>query len=284
MTQQHGLVALALSPADVAGQGSEVGIFAAVGSHAEGASGRVALGRSVFISAALFNTSANYGDSIYGNVSLHSSLTLGGSLRWVLPEGRVRPFVEGGGWIVPHADLAFTRAYMNGAGVAIGRTDPGGSLSYYYGRLGAVLAAGGLGRFTLSGEIGRERLHTGRFDEGLDDRDPFEAHSTAGSDGLTIAKAEASVDHDLTSRLGFAVYGSYACGFNQRTSLAVYVPGIGTLSPSTTGSFGWGEYGASLNYRLTMRLTLSLFGTGVTGDDRHVGRENHGGIALRFGF
>ena len=284
MTQEHGLVAQALSPADVAGEGSQIGIFVATGSQSEGATGRVAIGRSITVSAALFETSASYDSRSYGSASLHHSTTIGGSLRWLSPNGTLRPFLEGGGWIVPDADLSFTRAYMNGAGTAIGQTDPGGSLSYYYARAGVVGDLGGLGRVTVSGEIGRERLHTGHYDETLSIKDPFEAHSSTGTDRLDVAKAMATWNHDLTSKIGFSLTGGYSHGFDHSSDLAVRVPGIGTLSPSKTGTTGWAEYGASISYRFMPNATFSLFGDGVAGGRREVGRETHGGVALRVGF
>ena len=284
LTQEHGLVAQALSPADVAGEGSQIGVFAATGSQSEGATGRFALGSSFMISGALYETSASYNSRVYGSASLHRSTTLGGSLRWLLPTGTFRPFVEGGGWIVPHADLAFTRAYMNGAGVAVGHTDPGGSLSYYYGRTGIVGDLSSFGRLTLSGEIGRERLHTGRFDETLSNKDPFEAHSAAATDRLYVAKAQASWTHDLTGRISFALTGSYDRGFDYKSDLLVSVPGIGTLAPSKIKNIDWAEYGASISYRFALNATLSLFGDGVAGGKRCVGSERHGGVAVRVNF
>lgn len=284
MTQEHGLVAQALSPADVAGEGSRIGIFAATGSQSAGATGRWALGPSFILSGALFETSASYGSARYGSAALHRSTTVGGSLRWLLPDGKVRPFVEGGGWIVPDADLSFMRAYANGAGVATGTSHPGGSLSYYYARGGAVADLAALGRFTLSGEIGRERLHTGHYDESLTRDDPFEAHSSAGDDRLDVAKALASWSHDLTHAIGFSLTAGYAHGFDHRTDLQVTVPGIGTLAPSRIRDIDWAEYGASVSYRFMASATISAFASGVAGNHREVGSETHAGIALSVGF
>lgn len=284
MTQQHGLVAQALSPADVSGEGSRIGVFAATGSQSLGATGRWAIGSSIIVSGALFETSATYNSSRFGSASLRRSTTVGGSLRWLMPSGTVRPFAEAGGWIVPDADLAFHRAYINGAGIATGTARPGGSLSYYYGRAGAVLDSGSFGRLTLSGEIGREQLHTGRFDETLTRDDPFEAHYSAGNDRLTIAKAVASWSHDLTRRIGFSLSAGYSHGFDHRSSLAVSVPGIGTLGTETSGHVGWAEYGAKISYRLMPNATIGVFGSGVAGNRKDVGEETHVGIALNVDF
>lgn len=284
MTQEHGLTALALSPADVAGEGSQIGIFLAGGSQAMGATARFRLGAAITVSGALFETSASYDSAIYGSARLRRSTTIGGSLRWLLPSGRFRPFVEGGGWIVPRADLAFTRAYANGAGVAVATSDPYGTLSYYYGRAGIVVGVQGLGRITVSGEIGRERLATDAFDETLSNQNPFEAHMAAGSDRLNIAKGQVSWNGQIGRRIGVSLSGGYSHGFDYHSGLAATVPGIGTLSPSRLSAIDWAEYGASVSYRFAPNAAISLFGTGVAGGDRAVGSERHGGIALRVGF
>ena len=283
MTQQHGLVAQALSPGDVAGEGSQVGLFASIGSQSLGGAGRAALGHGLTVSATIFETRATYDSQGYGLAILHPSVTYGGSLRWLLPAGEIRPFVEGGGWIAPDTNLEFRRAYMNGAGVAIGVSRPGGDLSYYYGRAGAVVDLRRLGRVTASGEFGRERLGTDGYDETLSNADPFEAHMATASDRLNIVKGQAAWTYDLGRRLGFTLNGGYAHGFDYHTSLAVSVPGIGTLS-STLRNVNWVEYGGSVSYRFLPHAYVAVFASGIAGSERLVGTETHAGIAIRVGF
>jgi hypothetical protein len=284
MTQHHSLVAQALSPSDVAGEGNQVGLFASVGSQSVGGAGRISLTHGFTASATIFETSATYDGHAYGQAILHSSITYGGSLRWLQPSGKIQPFAEVGGWIAPNADLEFRRAYANGSASAVGVSKPSGNLSYYYGRTGVVIKLRSIGRLTASGELGRELLRTGSYDEALSNADPFEAHYGLASDRLTVVKAQTAWTYDLTEKIGINLNGIYGHGFAHRSSLAVFVPGIGTLSPRGLRDATWIEYGGSVSFRFLPHASVALFASGITGNQEQVGTETHIGAAIRANF
>jgi hypothetical protein len=237
----------------------------------------------LIISAAVFETRESYDAGPYGYVRLRPSITLGGSVRYLLPSGLVRPFAEVGGWTVPDSDLEFRRAYTNGAGVAVGISRPDSDLSYFYSRIGLVARLGQLADLTIAGEIGRERLGTGAFGEALSRDNPFEATFTAGRDRFTVAKGQLAVSRDLSAQVGFSLWGAYARTFDRTNSVEATIPGIGTLG-LTGNETEWFEYGGSVSFRFAPNASIAVFGTGISGNRRTVGSQTHGGIAVRMGF
>ena len=283
LAQHNGLVSQALGPMDVAGEGSQVGVFAAGGSLSAGVAARFALGERWVISAAVVQSDASYASTGYGYARLTDTTTIGGSLRWLSRPATVRLFAEGGGWAAPSASLEFRRAYVNGAGFATGISKPDGDLSYVYGRIGTVLRLGPVDHVTGLVEGGREHLGVGRYDETLSNANPFDAHYGSAGDTLTVGKVGAAWTHDI-GRFSLSLSGQFVHAFDYSTDLSVTVPGIGTLTPATPSSIDWAEYQGRIVYRLTPKIELGVFASGVSGSARFVSSDIHAGVSAKLSF
>ncbi|MBS0534052.1 MAG: hypothetical protein JSR72_08345 [Proteobacteria bacterium] len=278
MAQEHGLAAQLLGGDKSAAAGGEAGVYASGGSATAGGHVRYtsASGLSVMAGAA-------WAREDYANTELKNSWIGAGAVQYIYSGfgEAVRPLVEAGGWYSPNASLSFSRNYSNGAGTATGIGNTRGDLSYAYGRLGAVIAAGGPLQFIVSGEYGRQKLSTAAYAEGLT-ANPFNATVSGGTDAMDVLKARLQGSYDF-GKYDATLWGAYASGFNRSSSNVTTVAGLGALQPSELKNVAWAEYGVRLGYKVTQRVSLDVFANGVSGGS-DIGTRIHGGAGVRVRF
>jgi probable HAF family extracellular repeat protein len=279
LIHQHGFVAPLLGFDKPMGIGSEAGVFASAGSFSGGGHARYANGNGFSIIGGIAYASENYAaaelkNSVIGAVAVQHVLDTGG---WW------RPFVEGGGWLTPKADLKYSRTYANGAGTATGIGDTRGDLSYYYGRMGVLLAQTQASQLALSGEIGHQRLSINGYIEPDGPQNPFPAAVSAGTDSMNLVKARLQMSHAFDARFDATLYGAYVHGFDRKTSLTANVLAMGVVTPTNVADLDWFEYGARLGFALNQATTLDVFANGVSGGDG-IGTKIHAGGGLRVRF
>jgi probable HAF family extracellular repeat protein len=278
MAQEHGMAAQLLGGGRPSATGGEAGVYASGGSASAGGHVRYTStgGFSILAGAA-------WAREDYASAELKNSWIGAGALQYVY-DGfgtAVQPLVEVGGWYSPRASLAFTRRYDNGAGTAAGIGNTRGDLSYFYGRVGAVVATGGPLQFVLSGEYGKQKLATSAYAEGLA-ANPFNATVSDGTDAMDVFKARAQGSHDF-GICDVTLWAALASGFNRGSTAVTTVAGVGQLTPSSLRNVAWAEYGARLGYKVTELLTVDVFANGVSGGDE-IGARLHGGAGLRMKF
>jgi hypothetical protein len=283
MAQQHGLAAPLLGGNQPIAHTNQAGVFGAVGSAQGGGTLRVGLAPGFAVLAGL-----SYGRADFEDAEIDDSLIVAAALRYVSPTGlgqqAWRPFVEGGAWFAPDAGLEFERHYMNGAGTArgIGHTD--GDLSYYFGRIGALLDLGPRHQIALSTELGHERMEVDGYAEPLSQRNPFEATVAPGTDSMDLAKARAQWSFGLSQRFDATLRAAAVYAFDQESGLIAAVPGAGVLAPVIDDDSWWAEYGARIGYAVTETVTLDLFFDAISGFDEVTDTRAHGGVGLRVVF
>ncbi len=207
------------------------------------------------------------------------------ALRYVLPTGKVwRPFIEGGGWIAPKADLQFDRAYANGSGTAIGSGATQGDLSYLFGRAGVLFDFGGRNQLSVSGEIGKERLDVNGYAETYSRNNPFSATIGSADDAMTIAKVRVVYNFEITKALDAAVWAAGDFAYDRDVDVSALVGGGGFFSASANNAMSWAEFGGRIGYALTDSVTLDVFANGIAGDASEIDTRVHTGADLRYQF
>ena len=258
-------------------EGSHAGVLATAVTTSAGVSGKLSFGGLSLLGG------VSWARDKGGRAELDGAVTVAGALRYALPAGgAVRPFAEAGGWTAPNAKLRLSRAYINGAGTAVGIGDTEADISYYYVRAGAALAAGP-GELALSGEIGSGRLDMDAYVEPLSASNPFEASVGARSERMTILKLRGQYSIDLAPGLAATVWGGAIWSRpDEDQRLVASVPGVGTMTAGSPRE-RWSEFGARLAYDLRPGVTVELFADGSTGE-KGVGDGAHAGLALRTRF
>lgn len=276
--QQHGLAAPLLGGDRPISAGGEAGMFASGGSASAGGTVR-------YTSASGFSIigGAAWAREDYANTELKNSWIGAGAFQYVYDGfgSAVRPLVEAGGWITPHASLSFNRTYANGAGTATGTGNTKGDLSYIYGRAGAVFAGGRSTQIILSGEYGHQELKTAAYSEQLAGN-PFNAVVSGGTDAMDVVKLRLQGSRDF-GKYDATVWGAWAGGFNRTANYVTSVAGAGTLAPGKLNNVAWAEYGARLGYKVSENVTADVFANGISGD-ANLGTRIHGGAGLRVRF
>ena len=277
--QQHSFAAPLLGADKPMAHTSEVGAFGSVGSLAAGAAARYAFGDGFAILGGL-----SYSQEDYQNVEVRNATTGALALRYAYSSfGAWQPFIEGGGWVSPHASMHFTRTYANGAGLATGVGSTDGTMTYAFGRAGVAIDLDRRNQLALSGEYGRERMTIRGYAEPLSSTNPFEARVTDSTETFDMLKAKAQYTINLSNRIDTTLWAAAVRSFNQTSSLSAAVAGIGTLSPSSNSGTTWAEYGARVGYKMSSNLTFDLFSAGISGRDG-IGTQVHSGIGARIRF
>lgn len=278
LIQQQGFAAPLLGSNTPMGLGNEVGMYASAGSAAAGGNARYSFGNGFTVLGGIA-----YAREDYANANLKNSVVGAGALRYVWDGPWWRPFVEGGGWYTPNADLTFYRTYANGAGTATGVGNTRGDLSYYYGRAGLLIAKNQQSQFVITGEIGRQELQTNAYLEQDGAQNPFYAYVSAGTDAMNVTKARLSFSHAFDTKFDTTLWGAWAYGFNRSSSVTSTMFGVGTITPAALANLSWFEYGARIGYHLTQSMTLDVFANGVTGEGV-INTKVHVGGGLRASF
>ena len=108
--------------------------------------------------------------------------------------------VCGGRRLAASASLDFSGTYANGAGTATGTGVTNADLSYYYARVGLLLAVNRNDQLAISAEVGRERMAIDGYTEPLTQGNPFEAHVADGTDSADLARLPLQWSHRFTSQ------------------------------------------------------------------------------------
>ncbi len=276
--QQQGFAAPLLGADKPIDQTSEAGIFGSVGSAAAGAAGRYAFGGGLSVLGGL-----SFAKEDYENVELRNATTGALALRYSYAVGSWQPFIEGGGWIAPHASLTMSRTYANGAGTATGVGNTNGKISYVYGRAGMAVNLNKANQVAVSAEYGRESMRINGYDEALSVANPFGAHVAGGTDTFDMARLKAQYTLGVARHIDTTLWIAGVKSFNQSSGLSAFVDGFGTLTPSSLTNTIWAEFGARVGYKLTDDMTFDVFSGGIAGRDG-VGVQVHSGVGLRVQF
>jgi hypothetical protein len=279
MAQQHAFAVPMLGGDKPIDNSSEAGIYASAGSAAAGGYARYATGSGLALLAGV-----GYGRENYDQTSIDDSIMGALALRYIVPTSSSwQPFLEGGGWWAPDADMEFERTYMNGAGTATGTGSTNGDLGYAYGRAGVLFNIAPHEQLAASVEYGREWLEVDAYSEAVGASNPFDAHVSAGSDTMDLAKARLQWSFDFAKHYDATVYVAGVYGFNRESDLVATVAGVGTLAAVNEDDTVWVEYGARVGYAVTENVTLDVFANGVSGEDQ-IDTRVHTGAGLRVRF
>jgi hypothetical protein len=279
MVQEQGLAAQLLGENGSIGSGTEIGVFALAGSAEGGGAGRIGFGNGFSVLGGLA-----YQEEKLKNVEVKDAVMGALALRYVYGEwGRLRPFAEIGGWTAPDASLSFKRAYANGAGLALGKPQMHGSLSYAFGRTGAAFAVSPSDEASFSAEIGREWLRTGVAYETMSNANPFEASYPSATDSFNVGKVRLGWSHVFSPSIDATVWIAGAKAFGATSGLQAAIPGLGTLRPGKLTNANWAEYGGRPGYKITPNATIDVFADGASGGNG-VGTRLHVGAGFRYSF
>jgi len=105
---------------------------------------------------------------------------------------------------------------------------------------------------------------------------------TAARATATLVKIRAQCTDAISKRLVATLCASASRCYGYHSTLAVGVPGFGTLSLQTYGHLA-GEFGAQIDYRVSDRIAINVFGNRVTGEDA-TGTRIHVGDDVKFIF
>ncbi len=227
---------------------------------AAGLRGRIDLGSGVTLLGGF-----GVGEQDYQGVRASDDTTLALALRYAPPGMASRPFVEAGGLVGGSGQASFSRAYANGAGVAVGRGTASYANDALWGRIGWVWDFGAADQLGVYAEYGHASQSVGGYDEPLSNLDPFEAAVAGGGDHMDVGKLGARFEHDFAG--GWEVFGALvvAHAFRQSQTLAVAVDGFEDIPAPAVGEQTWVEYRARLGHSVTTRSALSLYVAGVAG-------------------
>lgn len=278
MAQQNGLAMPLLGDDKPITDESNVGVFAQAGSGQIGANTQFTASNGLTLLGGI-----SYGYEDYDNAKIDDAVMGALAARYIMPTGSAwRPFVEGGGWYAPDADLEFSRTYMNGAGTATGVGNTHGTVSYLFGRAGVLWSLGKGEQLALSAEYGHEKLDVDGYSETFSSANPFDAVVSSGTDEMDLVKARAQWSFALAKGIDATVWAAGVYGFNRETDFTAAVVGIGTIAPVVDDTTAWAEYGARVGYALTEVATLDVFVNGVSGAADEVDTRIHGGVGLRY--
>jgi hypothetical protein len=276
IARQHRLAEPLLAGGRRIVEDSHAGAFATGLTAGAGVFGRLALGSELSVLGGV-----GYARDRDGNAELRGATTIAAAVRYVREGGRLRPFAELGGWVVPHTDLRLSRAYMNGAGTAVGVGDTEGKLSALYGRLGVAVQVADSDELALFGEVGRTRLRIDGYVEPLSNANPFEAHVEGWTERLTTLRGRVQYSHAFGSRVDATVYAGGVLGRRDGGFVLATVPGFGGMAGAARDP-SWAELGGRIGIRFGA-ATLELFANGDTGE-KGVGKGVHAGLGVRLGF
>lgn len=279
MAQQHGLAAPLLSDDKPITSNNHVGAFGYGGSASGGGFAQFANDAGL---AVLMGVS--YAQEDIDSAAMTDNVLVAGALRYVVPTGQVwRPFIEGGGWIAPKADLEFDRTYTNGVSTATGKGTTQGDLSYLFGRAGVLFDFGSRHQLSVSGEIGKERLDANGYAEATPGN-PFNATIGAANDQMDIAKVRVIYNFGVTQKVDAALWAAGDFAFDRDIAVAANIAGGGSFSASALNGTSWAEFGGRVGYALTDSVTLDVFANGVAGDPNEIQTRVHTGADLRYQF
>ncbi|WP_169055401.1 hypothetical protein [Rhizobium sp. P44RR-XXIV] len=277
MGQMHGFADQMLQEGTAFGTPSSVSAFGSVGSASAGLSGHVDL-EPFEVMAGI-----GYASEDYPGASMDGAFIAAAKLRYThMFDARFGAFGEIGGFYSPDSDYHFSRTYANGAGTAMGSGKASGEQAYGFARIGTLIKLTPDDQFAPSFELGRQTLHTSSYNEVLSSVNPFDASMPASSSTMDLFKLRGQWVHDFTSKIEGSVWGAWAHGFNYHDGSQLNVGGLGSLSPQTSGSLDWAEYGVRVDYKLTEKMKVAAFVNGVAGGD--VGSRAHVGadVSLHF--
>ncbi|MGZ9722005.1 hypothetical protein [Rhizobium miluonense] len=277
MGQMHGFADQMLQEGTAFGTPSSVSAFGSVGSASAGLSGHVDLEPFEVMAG------VGYASEDYPGASMEGAFIAAAKLRYThMFDARYGAFGEVGGFYSPDSDYHFSRTYANGAGTAMGSGKASGEQAYGFARIGTLIKLTPDDQFAPSFELGRQTLHTSSYNEVLSSVNPFDASMPASSATMELFKLRGQWVHDFTSKIEGSVWGAWAHGFNYHDGSQLNVGGLGSLSPQTSGSLDWAEYGVRVDYKLTEKMKVAAFVNGVAGGDvasrAHVGLD----VAVRF--
>ena len=258
---------------------SEAHAFVEAGSVGGGLRGRLTFPGGLSLLAGLGVGQQDYRDvstgaGVSGTLAVrYAPAALGGS----------RPFVEIGGLVGGGGTAAFSRGYVNGAGVAVGKGSASYQTSAIWGRAGWIWDVGADGQLGAFVEVEGVREAFGGYVEPLSNANPFEAHVQPGSASMTVGKAGLRFSDTAAGGWSYGAALTLATAFAQSQDLQVAVPGFGAVPAGSVGRQTWVEFGARVGHAVTRNSTLSLFVTGVEGGGL-VGGSAHGGIDYRVSF
>jgi hypothetical protein len=276
IARQHRLAAPLLGAGRRIVEESHAGAYATGLTTGAGVFGRLTLGSGLSVLGG-----ATYARDRDGDAELRGATTIAGAVRYVRDRGTLKPFAELGGWVVPRTDLRLSRAYMNGAGTAVGIGETEGKLSSLYGRLGVAVQVAESDEFALFGEVGRTRLRIHGYVEPLSNANPFEAHVEAWSERLTTIRGRVQYSHAFGSRVDATVYAGGVLGRRDGGFVLASIPGFGGMAGAAPDP-SWAELGGRIGIRFG-RTTVELFADGDTGE-KGVGKGVHAGMGLKLGF
>lgn len=277
--QQHGFADPLIGGSYRVGNGgSDAAAFASVGSAAGGLSGR----KSFFGGHLTLMGGVALAEENYRNASIKNATLWALAVRYTQNlSGKFIAFGDIGGWLSPSGTYTFNRSYANGAGTASGSAQTSGTDQYVFGRLGIAANVGPIDQIAVIGELGRQWLRTGAYDETLSALNPFEAHALGSKDRMNVTKMRGQWTHSFAN-FETTLWAAAAYGFGYRTDFVVAVPGFGGFAPQT-GDRMWAEYGANLNYKLNPQIAFDAFFNGITGA-AGIGHRVHVGGAVRASF
>jgi hypothetical protein len=279
MVQEQALAAQLLGENGAIGSGTEIGVFALAGSAEGGGTGRIGFGNGFSVLGG-----HAYQQERLKDVEVKDAVMGALALRYVHGEwGRLRPFAEIGGWTAPDASLSFKRVYANGAGLAVGKAGPHGSLSYVFGRAGLAFAVTPMDEAALSAEIGREWLRTGVAYEAMSATNPFQASYPSATDSFNVGKIRLGWSHIFTPDIDATLWVAGAKAFGATSGLQAMIPGFGTLRPGKLKNASWAEYGGRIGYKIAPHATIDIFADGASGGSR-IDTRIHVGAGFRYSF
>ncbi len=188
----------------------------------------------------------------------------------------MHPFAEVGGWYAPSGTYQFSRAYTNGAGMAVGTGSTSGEQSYVFGRAGLAFNVTPADELAFSGEIGRQTLDTAAYAEAISAGNPFNATVSSGQDRMTVGKVRGQWTHAFSPTFDATIAVAGARAFDYSSSLVATVAGVGTLRPALRNP-SWIEDSARISYRLTDIIRIEAFVNSVSGLDGGDTRVHVGG-------
>lgn len=213
-------------------------------------------------------------------IDVTRALIASASAQYLIELQSTRPFIEMGGQLAPDSDLTIRRSYANGARMITVSGHGRGTMGYIYARFGLSHALTKDSELALWIERGHQRLYSRGYAERLSGN-PFNAESSAGQDGLSIAKLRAQFTAALQENLEMTLWIARASGFSRGSTVRLQIVGYQGADPDLP-TLRWREYGARLSYAVSRSTKIDLFAQGHQGS--LAGHAFHLGIAGRMAF
>lgn len=213
-------------------------------------------------------------------IDVNRALIASAAAQYFITHDHSRPFMEAGVQLAPDSDLTIQRSYANGARMITVSGHGRATMAYIYGRLGIAHDLTKETELALWVERGRQSLHSQGYIEGLAGN-PFNAESSPGRDGMSIAKFRAQVTTLLRDDIEVTLWIARASGFARSSTVRLNIVGYQGADPALA-SFRWHEFGARLSYALTATTKVDIFAQGHQGGV--IGHALHLGIAGRMVF